>query len=578
MVYLPLSQLTEDFPLPIPSLVGLRETGDEQHEATYNIVKIESGGTAGYELTSLIYPRKNEESGLVANVGDTVTVILDKIVDFLGNYEYFYNEKGQFIFQRKDKYVDTHWSSIDFDNVGLGNPYSIKNIFPGDWDFEDNELITTYTSSPNLNNIKNDYSIWGTKTSVDGSEIPIHLRYAVDTKPKFYKSIEASVEDMLKFSDLYPEYKLQYKTLIEEGGKTSITYWSLEYWEEQGSPDADHMPENTYAVDWRELIYQMALDYRKFNHWDDFNIRIIQANGSEIYPGGITGYEQYYVDLEGFWRYLYRPPYDENKILSYELLDVYPDEDDAQVGTQKVYIKTYYRDADDYLVDGPVNTYEKQYSLSNDAGNTVAILDSYTTSMGATNLGEDSKVNKVPLEIYINRNLPFVTTAANKVPLHYIKTHYTPQEDSDIDHLMFNFNNNGFMPNFNPGVDNVLDLQGHELDFRFQTIKGSKYNNTNSYYFDMSKNYFYVKNNNTNTGLYDVINYDTLIDNTWSFDAEANRRGLKCENYSLLISYDDKHTKEVLDNVVTNYNLNHSGINDNIEYNSYKVYKVNDQY
>ena len=54
----------------------------------------------------------------------------------------------------------------------------------------------------------------------------------------------------------------------------------------------------------------MALDYRRFNHFDTFNARILQNNmipnaagGMDIlYPNGITGYEQYYTDMQGFWR------------------------------------------------------------------------------------------------------------------------------------------------------------------------------------------------------------------------------------------------------------------------------------
>jgi hypothetical protein len=54
-----------------------------------------------------------------------------------------------------------------------------------------------------------------------------------------------------------------------------------------------------YEEDWRELIYQMALDYRRFNHFDTFNARILQnntirdgnGNYNVLYPKGITGYE-----------------------------------------------------------------------------------------------------------------------------------------------------------------------------------------------------------------------------------------------------------------------------------------------
>jgi hypothetical protein len=47
----------------------------------------------------------------------------------------------------------------------------------------------------------------------------------------------------------------------------------------------------------------MAKDYRRYNHLDDFELRIIRANEKDgLYNTGVTGYEQYYIDLEGFWR------------------------------------------------------------------------------------------------------------------------------------------------------------------------------------------------------------------------------------------------------------------------------------
>ena len=48
----------------------------------------------------------------------------------------------------------------------------------------------------------------------------------------------------------------------------------------------------------------MALDYRKYGHLDDFQQKVAEKNPVD-FPSGITGYEQYYVDMEGFWRQIY---------------------------------------------------------------------------------------------------------------------------------------------------------------------------------------------------------------------------------------------------------------------------------
>ena len=50
----------------------------------------------------------------------------------------------------------------------------------------------------------------------------------------------------------------------------------------------------------------MALDYRKNGHSDDYIPNLIK-NNPELCARGRTGYEQYYIDMEGFWRQLYDP-------------------------------------------------------------------------------------------------------------------------------------------------------------------------------------------------------------------------------------------------------------------------------
>ena len=64
-------------------------------------------------------------------------------------------------------------------------------------------------------------------------------------------------------------------------------------------------------VDWREIIYQMAIDYFKHNQEDDFLYKISENNKitptHRYYINGETGYEIFYTDMQGFWRQLYNP-------------------------------------------------------------------------------------------------------------------------------------------------------------------------------------------------------------------------------------------------------------------------------
>ena len=225
----------------------------------YIFAKIEYGQTAGYRLTDLVYP-----GDLIANVGESLTSVLDKIKNMLVEFEYFYNLDGQFVFQKKQSFISTMWSPIS----NSGNEAEISEglaiASSHAYQFNGGELITAFNNNPNLLNLKNDYSVWGQRDSASGEKIPVHMRYAIDLKPTKYTTIDG------------------------------VTY-SVDDW------------------DWREVIYRMAEDYYKHNAEDDFELRLIQANGS-LYPSGRTGYENYYIDIQGFWRQLYNPnPKDEEK-------------------------------------------------------------------------------------------------------------------------------------------------------------------------------------------------------------------------------------------------------------------------
>ena len=225
----------------IPQEVYLKKDIEEK---SYYILRISYGNICGYRETDLVYA-----GDLIGNVGEPLTAILDKIKNMLGNYEYFYNLNGQFVFRKKPQFA-----SIGIEKGITFSDLYLKNI---NYEFLNGNLVNTFSNTPNLGNIKNDFSIWGTYKTSYGSELPIHMRYALDNKPIFYKSIEEK------------EY-------------------------------------NSEEYDWRELIYQMAIDSQNYSMKDDFYSQIIERNG-DIYPFGRTNYEQYYTDIRGEWRQLYNP-------------------------------------------------------------------------------------------------------------------------------------------------------------------------------------------------------------------------------------------------------------------------------
>ena len=249
----------------------------------YIITKVEFGQTAGYRATDLIYA-----GDLIGGIGESLTSILDKIKNMLVEFEYFYNLHGQFVFQKKRSFINTLWTPTG-ENGGSNAQLeeSLMQSAATAYTFSGGELITAFNNNPNILNMRNDYSIWGERTSASGAAIPVHMRYAIDTKPTQYTSIVVDYNidtDTGADAEVIRAYNQKYNTRLN--GQQSTEY-------------------TTDSYDWREIIYQMAKDYYKYNHLDDFELRLMQANPQ--YPTGQTGYEQYYIDLEGFWRELYNP-------------------------------------------------------------------------------------------------------------------------------------------------------------------------------------------------------------------------------------------------------------------------------
>jgi hypothetical protein len=91
----------------------------------------------------------------------------------LGEYEYFYDVYGRFIFRKKAVYINTSWTPIEGTYVE-NNMYE----FPYEYSLENHEVISAFTNNPDISNVKNDFSIWGTRKSSSSNGLPIHARCA----------------------------------------------------------------------------------------------------------------------------------------------------------------------------------------------------------------------------------------------------------------------------------------------------------------------------------------------------------------------------------------------------------------
>jgi hypothetical protein len=140
--------------------------------------------------------------------------MLDKIKTMLGYYEYFYDIDGKFIFQRKKDYIETNWnSSQESGDEIIANAAINTNLT---FNFVGSNLISAISNTPNLLNIRNDYAVWGTKKTTSGSELDIHMRYAIDKKPYYYKTYNHRIytSDKEIYNRLYKEKYEEIKNAV----------------------------------------------------------------------------------------------------------------------------------------------------------------------------------------------------------------------------------------------------------------------------------------------------------------------------------------------------------------------------
>lgn len=347
---------------------------DPEGKVVVCLAKVSYGETAGYRLTDMTYP-----SELILNVGDALTSLYDKIVSMLGSFEYFYDTDGRFIFQKKKTYLDTVWTPSQSNDE---RTYYDGNLEESAYVFAGSGLLTAISNSPNLNNLRNDFSVWGARPGVSDTSTPVHMRYAIDEKPVYYKAFD----DTVYYTD-----ELPVSIPREEN-------WKLE--------------------DWRELIYQMAKDYNKHNHEDGFSAEIARrgrvAELAQFYTNGRTGYETYYIDLEGFWRQLYYPKaqWKTDEALKKNRVDNAVDEaTKTRLQKELDYFYTSYPE-EDYREDGwNINVYEAPELLNY----WIDFLDSGELAQySVKNIGPRSKsVNDTSIKSIYYRDTPNIIFLEN---------------------------------------------------------------------------------------------------------------------------------------------------------------------
>lgn len=137
--------------------------------------------TCGYVYDKLVYPGE-----LVSSIGDNICSVLDRIIEILGNHEYYYDVNGKFVFQEKKNYLnntyvpaeqlDRYGSVLNENNFKVSFCDNSKSVYTFE---EDCGLITSINNTPDYGNIKNDFHIWGKH-----NDNTLHYHCVIKEKPQ----------------------------------------------------------------------------------------------------------------------------------------------------------------------------------------------------------------------------------------------------------------------------------------------------------------------------------------------------------------------------------------------------------
>ena len=201
-------------------------------------IQFKYGQDMGYIYTDFVYP-----GTLECNIGDTITSVLDKIIQVIGNYEYFYDVEGRFIFREKQNSLNmsntAYW--LKTENDKLGNLPS--DVYDADfyrltksvYNFTGNRIVINNSNSLNYSNVKNDFVVWGFRKGLDSNTtIPCRYHLAIDKKPDLHE------HTIILFTD-------DSQTVRAVAAKAG-----------------DKNTETRTSVDWREEIYYQMLEDEKF--------------------------------------------------------------------------------------------------------------------------------------------------------------------------------------------------------------------------------------------------------------------------------------------------------------------------
>ena len=142
-------------------------------------IEILSGQDCGYIYDDFVY-----DSELSANLGESVTSVLDKIKSYLGNFEYFYDEFGVFHFREIKNYLNTTQATTLVNDMKKHDYLVETTTGKSVYAFNDKDNIISISKTPQFNNIKNDFIIQGKRQGTNSQQqVDVHYHLCIDRKP-----------------------------------------------------------------------------------------------------------------------------------------------------------------------------------------------------------------------------------------------------------------------------------------------------------------------------------------------------------------------------------------------------------
>lgn len=223
----------------------------------------------GYIYSDFVF-----DQDLTMNANQTIVDALEKIKNYLGNYEYFYDEYGIFHFREIKNYLNTTQAKIVLDDMKRFDYLVDNTVQKSSYTFSNKKNLIAVSSTPQYQNIRNDYVIQGTREGTGNNQkINVMYHLAIDKKPiagNAYKDLLVYKEELSGLTRLAFPQVVSTKSSLPNPGNFNLIYRTADtnsffFWNNNAYKEIT--PIKYYPVggpgyitkDWRTEMYLQGL-------------------------------------------------------------------------------------------------------------------------------------------------------------------------------------------------------------------------------------------------------------------------------------------------------------------------------